>query len=244
MMAIHRITLPLGAVAAVAMLALPATAANKQVDAQVIQSNDWDYGTLYKDGFSADDFLDAEVVGKTGDEIGEVEDMVVGRNGRVTHLIVETGGFLDIGDRHVMVPIQRANITGMDSVTIDMQADRIGDFSLFGNIEDKDDLPGRRWRISELIGDYAYLKDEVSYGWVDDVVMTSKGEIKAVVVNPDVTYGARGPYAVPYYGWNQAYDWDPGRDYYMTPYSREELERFDRFDRTQLKGEFAPVLVQ
>jgi sporulation protein YlmC with PRC-barrel domain len=49
--------------------------------------------------------LDYDVWNGEGDQIGEVDDMVVDlANSRVSYVIVGTGGFLEIGERHVLVP--------------------------------------------------------------------------------------------------------------------------------------------
>jgi hypothetical protein len=39
-------------------------------------------------------------------QIGEVEDVVLDRNGNMIGIIAEVGGFLDIADKHVMIPLE------------------------------------------------------------------------------------------------------------------------------------------
>ena len=42
-----------------------------------------------------------EVYGETGEEAGEVEDLIIGPDGALQAVIVEVGGFLDIGDTQI-----------------------------------------------------------------------------------------------------------------------------------------------
>jgi hypothetical protein len=50
--------------------------------------------------------LDAEVDDITMyDEIGEIEDLLIDESGEVVGLVAEVGGFLDIGDKHVMIRV-------------------------------------------------------------------------------------------------------------------------------------------
>jgi hypothetical protein len=82
----------------------------------------------------------------------------------------------------------------------------------------------RVWRAGELVDDYVRLLDGdgvANYGYVDDILVND-GQIEAVVVRPDVTWGAPGLYAYPYYGYG--YGWYPGSIYYDLPYDRTEVK--------------------
>lgn len=48
--------------------------------------------------------MDADVVGPDNESIGEVEDLLLDREGRVAGVIVEVGGFLGIGEKNVAIP--------------------------------------------------------------------------------------------------------------------------------------------
>ncbi len=63
------------------------------------------------------------------------------------------------------------------------------------------------------------------------MIFSKEGELKAVVVQPDVTWGTPGYYAYPYYGW------DPTLDYYEVPYSRDEVAGLDTFDYGEVDEE-------
>ncbi len=56
-------------------------------------------------GLSADELVGADIVNAKGDEIGEVEDLVIGTGGKIDMAIVEVGGFLGIGSKTVAVNI-------------------------------------------------------------------------------------------------------------------------------------------
>ena len=46
------------------------------------------------------------------EEIGEVEDIVVSRNGEISGLVAEVGGWLDIGDKAVFIDMKDIRIVG------------------------------------------------------------------------------------------------------------------------------------
>lgn len=56
-------------------------------------------------GIPASEIEDRKVVNRNGDAIGEVEEVILGGDGAITGLVVELGGFLDIGDKEVFVDI-------------------------------------------------------------------------------------------------------------------------------------------
>lgn len=64
-------------------------------------------GVTVSGGLSADKLIGAEVVNASGEEIGEIEDLVVGSDNKVSQAIVEVGGFLGIGSKFVAVDIDK-----------------------------------------------------------------------------------------------------------------------------------------
>ena len=52
---------------------------------------------LYK-GFRASRLMDQKVMGPNGKQLGDVKDVIVNRDGKIAAIVVEGGGFLDIGD--------------------------------------------------------------------------------------------------------------------------------------------------
>lgn len=54
--------------------------------------------------FSAERLKGVEVIGLDIKRIGDIEDVLVDRTGRVAAVVIEVGGFLGIGEKHVAVP--------------------------------------------------------------------------------------------------------------------------------------------
>ena len=55
-----------------------------------------------------DQLLNAEIKNNQGEALGEVEELVMDREGRIQYVVISHGGFLDIGDKVVAVPWQSA----------------------------------------------------------------------------------------------------------------------------------------
>jgi sporulation protein YlmC with PRC-barrel domain len=54
------------------------------------------------------EFQDINVTNAAGDDLGEVEDFVINpESGVLTHAVLETGGFLGIGNKRIPVPMNR-----------------------------------------------------------------------------------------------------------------------------------------
>ena len=87
---------------------------------------------------------------------------------------------------------------------------------------DKVAIGPREWRATELIGDYVNLKGGTHYGYVRDLIISKDGELKAVIVSPDVGYGQMGGlYAYPFYGYDEG--WNPGNNHYDLPYGKTDI---------------------
>lgn len=208
--------------------ALALTAAigvGSQANAQeVIDLGTWNYEPLQQ-GWSAEDMIGAaEIYDQDNEVIGELEDLIIGPDGKIKRAIIEAGGFLDIGDTHFSYPWDQVRKIGEGSFQVMLDEDNIDDYSVFGDVEDEP-AAGRNWRISELINDYAYVGGDVRYGWVDDVIIGRDDTIQAIVVYPDMTYRRPGPYALPYYGTG----FEPGADRYTIPYTADEIAELDVF---------------
>ncbi|MFW2589600.1 PRC-barrel domain-containing protein [Sagittula sp. SSi028] len=53
-------------------------------------------------------------VGENWNDIGEIEDIVLSEDGKMIGIVAEVGGFLDIGDKHVMIEMQDVNLVAVD----------------------------------------------------------------------------------------------------------------------------------
>jgi sporulation protein YlmC with PRC-barrel domain len=223
----------------------------QSVDTDVVSLAEWQYDDLYASGMSAEEFIDEmEVYSTAGDEIGDVEDIIANQDGELIAVIAEVGGFWDIGDTHVSVPWDQIEMAD-GGITVPVTEETIDEYGLFdreyltaedvsdemvGEV-DAADTGARSFRLSELIGDYARLRGDtdgdemVNYGYVRDV-MIQDGNIGAVVVNPDVGYGAPGYYtAYPYYGVN----YRPGGPYYDMPYTEGDIAEMEEFDYEEVE---------
>lgn len=147
------------------------SASNVEVG-EIISLNEWDAEGLYRSAWSAEALFDRQVFGENGEEIGEVEDLIVGSNGELLALIAEVGGFWDIGDTHVSVPWDQVAFRQDGSVTLPVTEDNADDFSVLSiptqeqvsenvvsNLDDEE-LGPRAWRASELIGDIARIRGD------------------------------------------------------------------------------------
>ncbi|WP_207460003.1 PRC-barrel domain-containing protein [Azospirillum sp. SYSU D00513] len=216
--------------------------------ARTVSLEHWNYDDLYRNGWGAEQLIDTEVVGQNGEEIGEVENILVGPDGNIRSVIVAAGGFFGLGDAHFAVPWNKVQVgSRMERVTVPITQANHGDYDLFGasgfDVEAKSGSGVRRveegqagagqprvWRATELIGDMARLKDRAGYGYVEDLVFDRQGKLMAVLVEPRVTgdRDARGSRAFPFYGFG--YGFDPGQDSYSLPYGTADVGGLDRFD--------------
>lgn len=226
------------------------------IEAEVIELSAWNTDELYTGGMSAEDFIDeVDVVGAGGDEIGDVEDLIIGSDGRVIAVVAEIGGFIDIGDTHVAIPWDEIEATaGMDEIVVPFTEETIDDYDVaegYG-VYDEIDVTGavagqkvtagiddqplgpRAFRVSELIGDYARVRGGdgetySNYGYVDDVIIRD-GQVAAVVVNATAAFG-RGYYAYPYYPYGYGTGYGP---YYDMPYGEAEIGDAEPFEYERL----------
>lgn len=217
---------------------------------QVIAPADWDMEPLYANGMSVDYMIDEmEVYGATGDEIGSIENIVFAQDGRVLSLIAEVGGFWDMFDQHVNVPWEEVSYT-TGRFTIPVTEETLDDYSLveadYLSVaettelqEVNDDLATgpRAFRATELMGDYARIRDNndnfANFGYVNDLIIADE-RLQTVVVDPETGYGMNDAYGYgyPYYGNNAR--WNAGSPYYDMPYGTEQVVQaneveFDRF---------------
>lgn len=57
-------------------------------------------------GYNADELIGQDVVTLEGERVGQIADLLIGPDGRVSHAIVEAGGFLGIGEKNVAVDLE------------------------------------------------------------------------------------------------------------------------------------------
>ena len=251
-----RLTPILATTSAVAV-ALPMAASAQSFETEVMTLPEWqqDYDALHE-GVSIDSLLEADVVGREGEDIGDVENVVFDEAGNVASLIAEVGGFLELGDTHISVPWSEVSVGDDDDmVAVPVTEESVGDYSLFADDGVPADQAGeevrqveghnvglvetgpRAWRATEFIGDYARIREGegyANYGYVYDLIVQD-GAIASVVVRPDVTWaGGRGDFAFPYYGYD--YGWNPGSEYYDIPYDEGQVAQIEALDYGRFDG--------
>ncbi len=92
-----------------------------QNEGKLIRSRDITGGAIYTmnaandEGWNADTTYDA--VGGDWNQIGEIEDLVLTSDGKITGIVAEVGGFLDIGDKHVVISVQDLSLVAVDDQT-------------------------------------------------------------------------------------------------------------------------------
>jgi hypothetical protein len=84
----------------------------------LIRTRDITGGEVYTlDIASADDWsfdIIHNGVGEEWKDIGEIEDIILNRSGQMIGIVAEIGGFLDIADKHVVIPITDVNLVAVD----------------------------------------------------------------------------------------------------------------------------------
>jgi sporulation protein YlmC with PRC-barrel domain len=217
-----------------------------------IELGTWDYQALYESGWRADDLIGSTVIGSGGEDIGEVSNIIVGPDDSAQAIIVEAGGFLDLGSVYLRVPWDQVQWTpGAGQVQAPIREDNVADFSLFGG--EQPTAEGQAWRVTTLLGDYVSLQDRPGYGMVDDVVFSQDGAIQAVVVQPDVAAGQQeGPVALPYSREDMGREATPaeqegrdmnvgmasaqsGEEWYGAPYTYREVQELDAFEAERME---------
>ena len=71
-------------------------------------------------GRSIDELEDMDLYNTGGDKIGEVEEVLGDADGRITAVAVEFGGTLGIGDKKVVVPLDRLQLGQDGRLVTDM----------------------------------------------------------------------------------------------------------------------------
>jgi sporulation protein YlmC with PRC-barrel domain len=60
----------------------------------------------------AENVLDMEIRTTSGEQVGEIEDVIFNRRGKIKDFIVDVGGFLGIGEKQVAVPFKKLKNMG------------------------------------------------------------------------------------------------------------------------------------
>lgn len=92
--------------------------AGSKDDNNLIRARDITGGPIYTMSMTSDDdwsmTMADEEIDSSWQEIGEIEDLVLSRTGQLTGVVAEVGGFLDIADKHVLLPINDVKLIPSD----------------------------------------------------------------------------------------------------------------------------------
>lgn len=85
----------------------------------LIRSRDITGGNVYSlsEGEAFGDSMMYDAMGDNWNNIGEIEDLVLDTEGQIIGIVAEVGGFLDIGDKHVVIPVDNLRLTAVDDAT-------------------------------------------------------------------------------------------------------------------------------
>lgn len=108
------------AAAAAALLVAPALA---QTEPQWVEVEDESL-MVEAYGITVDDLEDMDIMDASGEEVGEVEEVLMTPDGQITAVSAEVGGFLGIGDKEVVVELDRLTHDG-DQLRVDMTSEEI-----------------------------------------------------------------------------------------------------------------------
>jgi len=135
------------------VLAVPALAADE------IDIRTWKLDEAGRTGWSVKKLIGTKAFGPNRKEVGEVENVIFGPDGKVRKLIVTTGGFLGIGDTALSVNWKDIKVgPDIGYVNTPLTAEGVEKYGLFDGMADQVAKGPREWRATELIGDYVNLK--------------------------------------------------------------------------------------
>jgi sporulation protein YlmC with PRC-barrel domain len=108
----------LSLLAATALALAPLAAAAQQgLDVATLEEAEDDDLVVQPFGLTVDDIDDMDVMNADGEEIGEIEEVLLDASGQPVAVSVEVDDFLGIDDREVVFGLDQLQLTGDDFVT-------------------------------------------------------------------------------------------------------------------------------
>ncbi len=206
--------------------------------APIVALESWDQTPLTESTWRAEALIGADAYSYAGESVGHVQDILLSDDGAISAVVVEGGGVLDIGDRHVRVGWDQVRLHDADDggVAVPLKADQMSDYSFFDSDRNGVKVGRDETRVSHVLGKEVRYKNGAPYGYVDDLLFTN-GKAKATLIRPDVAYGLRSgmrPFATPYYV--AEYGYGAGYDFYLLPYDEAEVDGLTPFDADSVGG--------
>ncbi|MFX0542633.1 PRC-barrel domain-containing protein [Roseovarius sp. S4756] len=88
-----------------------------EMQGELIRTRDITGGEVYTTNEADDEGWDGvayDSIGADWNQIGEIEDIVLSKDGQMKGIVAEVGGFLDIGDKHVMIAVEDVRLVPVD----------------------------------------------------------------------------------------------------------------------------------
>ena len=231
------------AVAAGAAQAQPPEPPNPQAGqalegATIIPLDEYEFRPRDVGLWSGLDMLEADLLGPGGEDIGDVEDILVGVDGYALAVVIELDEFLEFNETTLSIPLStlemlpeagaiRAPIEpeGMEMYSVfdrRMLTARIVSNEVTAIADDDlgDVVTGSDVFLLEeqLLGEYAPLEDLAAFGYVHDVLFDTAGAVESVVISATAA-DPFGDLAVPYTGGTRSMPAPRG----AAPFTAEEL---------------------
>ncbi|RJP17812.1 MAG: PRC-barrel domain containing protein [Candidatus Abyssobacteria bacterium SURF_5] len=90
--------------------------------------------------YKADEIIGKNVLSKDGETLGEVENLIIGRNGDVKFLLISSGGVFDIGEKVVAVPWSTVQTPVTDTLMLSLGSSTVRNAPAFAEGEFTADL--------------------------------------------------------------------------------------------------------
>merc|ERR1711974_24002 len=91
-----------------------------EMQGELIRTRDITGGNVYTTNEADDEGWDGatyDAIGDNWNQIGEIEDIVLSKDGQMKGIVAEVGGFLDLGDKHVMIAVEDVRLVPVDDKT-------------------------------------------------------------------------------------------------------------------------------
>ena len=112
----------LAAALPLALFAAPAFAQSAATGALVEVEDETQVVGAYN--LSVDQVEDMNVYSATGEEVGEVDEVLMNADGQIVALVADVGGFLGIGAKEVVLQLDQVQLQG-ERLTVDMTKEQL-----------------------------------------------------------------------------------------------------------------------
>lgn len=178
-----------------------------------------------RNGYSAQRLLGMDVAGMNGESIGEVQNILLSKNGEARAIVISAGGVLGIGESTYRIPWSQVRLDmGQERLFVPLSASNVDRFRW--GAEGNRAHSGEVHATAVLDGDVA-LEDGKRSGEVDDLIIGRDGDVKAVILSSDAFGDDEERYAYPVDG---PLAFNTVTHYYTLPFASSDRVNLDVFD--------------